>query len=289
MKIIKLIPVAVILLAFISCGDPDVDLTSVQFESKIAVEAFLFCGETVKDIRITRNIKLGTIIEPDKLFLTPQENNAAVTINGIPLNFDRNKKTYYNNEITVEYGKSYRIEIQAEIDGKQLSASSTTITPLKGFSVINHDLGKLKYRDEKTKIDFKTSPGTDMYIFSILADSAGVQNFIYDNPYFPNYNSDDVWDDYNNFRFQLEEVSDIDSYSPDNYTLELEGYDTWFYGPYTVTVYAGDKNLRYYLATATEVQEMDGNFHEPYPIFEGDGIGVFASAIRETVTFTIIK
>jgi len=34
---------------------------------------------------------------------------------------------------------------------------------------------------------------------------------------------------------------------------------------------------------------MDGNFHEPYPIFEGDGIGVFASAIRETVKFKIAK
>jgi len=128
-----------------------------------------------------------------------------------------------------------------------------------------------------------------MYIFSMIAESASLKNFIYENPYYPNYDSNDVWTDYNNFRFQLDELSDIDSYSSNVYTFIVEGHDTWFYGPYTVTVYAGDRNLRYYLATAMEVQEMDGNFHEPYPIFDDDGIGVFASAIRETVKFTIIK
>ena len=137
------------------------------------------------------------------------------------------------------------------------------------------------------KIDFKTSPGTDLYIFSIIADSASIKNFIYNNPYFPNIDTADVRDDYNSFRYQLNSVSDIDSYSGKIYSYIFNGYDTWFYGPYTVTVYAGDKNMRYYLATATQVQEMDGNFHEPMQIFEGDGIGVVASAIREAVKFGI--
>ncbi len=289
MKVIKIFSAVIILFTFTMCGDPDVDLTGVQYEPKIAVEAYLFCGETVKDIRITRNFRLGTFIDSKALFLTPQGNNVTVTLNGTALFFDSIKKTYYNNQITIDYNTTYRLEILAEIDGKQLTASSTTTTPQKGFSVINHDLGKLKYRDPGAKIGIKTSPGTDMYVFSILPDSAGVKNFIYDNPYFPNYDSNDVKKDYNNFRFQINELSDIDSYSSNIYTFDMDGYDTWFYGPYTVTIYAGDKNLRYYLATATGVQEMDGNFHEPYQIFEGDGIGVFASAIRETVKFTITK
>lgn len=289
MKLIKFIPAIMLVFTFIRCGNPDVELTGVQYEPKIAVEAYLFCGETIKDIRLTRNFRIGTVFEPNNLFLTPQNNNVTVTVNGIPLDFDSNKKTYYNDQVTIEYDKAYRIEIHAEIDGKQLTASSTTTTPQKGFSVMNRNLGELKYRNPNNKIDFNTSPGTDMYIFSIIADSASLKNFIYDNPYFPNYDSNDVWDDYNNFRFQLDEFSDIDSHSSNTYSFVIEGHDTWFYGPYTVTVYAGDKNLRYYLATATNVQEMDGNFHEPYPIFEGDGIGVFASAIREIVKFTIAK
>jgi hypothetical protein len=261
----------------------------VLYEPKIAVEAYLFCGETVKDIRLTRNFKLETKIEPDKLNLTPQENMVTVSINGIPLNFDPNKKTYYNDQITVDYDKTYRIEIHAEIDGKQLTASSTTVTPKKGFSVINRELGVFKYKQSKTPIYFKTSPGTDLYIFSIVPDSASVKNFIYNNLYFPNIDTVDIWDDLNGYRFQIESVNDIDSYSSNNYSYELKGYDTWFYSPYTVTVYAGDKNLRYYLSTVMEIQEMDGNFHEPYPVLEGDGIGVFASAIKEVVKFKITK
>jgi hypothetical protein len=37
------------------------------------------------------------------------------------------------------------------------------------------------------------------------------------------------------------------------------------------------------------VKEFDGNFHEPVQIFTGDGIGVFASAVRDTVVFNIVR
>ena len=287
MKLIKLLSISIILIVFTKCGDPDVNITTSQYEPKIAVEGYLFCGETIKDIRLTRNFEIGKHQDLDKLYLTPAENNLVATINGIPLIFDPYSETYYNDQMTIDYGKTYKIEISAVIDGKQLTASSTTTTPQKGFYVLNHDLGTAKYRESPLKIEFKTSPGTDLYIFSFIADSASIKNFIYDNPYFPNMDTADIRDDYNSFRYGLNSASDINSYSDKVYSYEIQGYDTWFYGPYTVTVYAGDKNMRYYLATATEVQEMDGNFHEPMQIFEGDAIGVFASAIKETVKFGI--
>ena len=34
---------------------------------------------------------------------------------------------------------------------------------------------------------------------------------------------------------------------------------------------------------------MDGNFHEPKLHIEGDGIGVFATAVTDTTYFLVIK
>ncbi|MBI2419393.1 MAG: hypothetical protein HYV28_16140, partial [Ignavibacteriales bacterium] len=52
--------------------------------------------------------------------------------------------------------------------------------------------------------------------------------------------------------------------------------------------FAGDLNFKNYLLSA-DSQEPDGNFHEPVQIFTGDGIGVFASAVKDTLVFSIIK
>ncbi|MFH1197088.1 MAG: hypothetical protein V1720_15430 [bacterium] len=289
MKTMKIFLALLPLILLIGCGDPDVEITSAEYQPKIAVEAFLFCGETVKEIRLSRNFRLGESSNWNDLYLSPAKNSVTATINGTPLEFDETTATYFSNDITVEFDKTYTLEISATIDGKQLHTTSVTTTPKEGFAVLNHDLGTVIYEDAQLIIDFKTSPGTGLYIFSLMAESASVDDFIYDNPYFPNMSSEDLLNNYNTYRYQYNMVSDIDSYSNEIYTFDIHGYDTWFYGKYTTTAYAGDLNFRYYLFTATELQEMDGNFHEPIQIFNGDGIGVFASAIKEIVTFTITK
>ena len=38
-----------------------------------------------------------------------------------------------------------------------------------------------------------------------------------------------------------------------------------------------------------QVKEIDGNYHEPAFHFEGDGIGVFGSAIADTAYFWILR
>ena len=289
MKILKIIILALAVFVFTNCGDPDVNITGSQYEPKITVEAYLFCGEAVKNIRLTRNFELGKQINMDQLYLGPQSNNVKVTLNDIQLYFDENNKTYYNNNIIVDYGKSYKIKISAEIDGKQLFTTSETTTPIKGFSVLEHELGTAEYNNQSFKIDFKTSPGTDIYIFSIIADTANLGNFIFDNKLFPDIDTSQIVDQFNDYRYQYNMISGIDSFSGQDYSYTIQPYQLWFYSSYTVTAYAGDENFKFYLVTAPDVQEFDGNFHEPIQIFEGDGIGVFASAIKETVKFAIVK
>lgn len=288
-KYIKYILPLIFVFVFTECGSPGVNVNNAPYEPKIAVEAYLYCGETVKDIRLMRNFPLGAPLDKSTLYLTPAGNNVSVTINGTPLNFNPQTFTYYNNAINIGYDKTYKLEVFASIDGKNLHASSTTTTPQKGFEVLKKYLGNIKYNTASPVVSFKTSPGTDYYIFSIVPDSASTSNFIYENALRSNQDSAKVAKDLNDLKFRSGSLNNIDSYSGQTYSFIVQLYQTWFYGPYTLIAYAGDTNFKDYVMTAPSVQEFDGNFHEPIQIFNGDGIGVFASAIRDTVKFTIIK
>ena len=74
-----------------------------------------------------------------------------------------------------------------------------------------------------------------------------------------------------------------------NQIQDINWLDTWFYGNYRVVMYAGDRNFKDYFITINQLQEMDGNYHEPKMYFEGDGIGIFGSFIADTVTFNLVK
>ncbi|OGU55340.1 MAG: hypothetical protein A2V66_03955 [Ignavibacteria bacterium RBG_13_36_8] len=271
-----------------SCGDPVVDINETVYTSKIAVNGFLYPNEPVKDIFITRNFEINTPIDTTTLFLTPQTNAAVVKINDILLQFDQATKTYFNNNINVEYGTTYRLDIEAVVDGIQLNTYCYTTTPNEGFRVLDNDLDTLKYRQSDIMINFFPSPGTTFYVFSIIADSASYDNFITNNPLLPNYPEDEFNLNYNSFRFQWNMLLNINSYSQDPIEFQIRDFDTWFYSSYKVIVYAGDENFKDYFLTAKRVQQFDGNFIEPEFHFAGDGIGVFGSAIRDTVTFTLI-
>ncbi|MBI9070114.1 MAG: DUF4249 family protein [Melioribacteraceae bacterium] len=287
MKNIFLILITITLLQ--ACGDPSVNLEEVKYEPKITVEAYLYPEDSVSDIKIMRNFQLGEKIDIEKLYLTPDKNSTMVSINGIPLEFDSEKSTYFNRSIIIDYAEEYTLEISASIDNLSLSASSTTITPEIGFKLKDQDLGIIKYGIEKPTIEYFPSPGTDFYAFSVIADSASIESFIFDNSFNPDMDIEDVEEGYNNFLFQGRYFSNVNSYYNGTYKYIVDDFDSWFYGPYTVIAYAGDKNFKEYLFTAKNVKEMDGNFHEPKVLFEGDAIGVFASAIRDTIHFNIVK
>lgn len=289
MKNINIFVLALLAFAFTFCGDPGVDISESKFEPKIVVEGYLYPGQPVKDIRLMRNYELNTTIDESALALTPGGNSVAVNINGIPLIYDADNQQYYTNELIPEYNKPYTIEVSADIDGRQLYTTCTTLTPAEGFEIVKNNLGIIKYRESDPVLEFKPSPGTDFYAFSIIADNADLDNFIYDNAYNPDIKREDVEEDFDEYYFQMEGIINVDSYSDKTVTYEIPGFDTWFYSDYTVTIYAGDNNFKDFLITANDVQEPDGNFIEPSFHFEGDGIGIFGSAITGKVKFTLVK
>ena len=72
-------------------------------------------------------------------------------------------------------------------------------------------------------------------------------------------------------------------------TWEVGWFHLWFYTTYRIIGYAGDENLKNYFLTHGNVQEMDGNFHEPEFNIEGEGIGIFGSVIADTLEITILE
>ncbi len=288
MKPVKLIIVFSILVLIAGCGKPGINLDNAPYNPKITVEAYLYPGKTVSDIRLMRNFPIGGALNISSIFLTPSGNDVKATINGTPLSFNPQTLSYYSNQITVDYGKQYTLEVFATIDGTPLHTTSTTTTPQKGFSVMNKNLGNFSYGDS-IRIDYTPSPGTGFYAFSIVPDTASTTNFIYKNSLRKNIDSTDVSDRLNEFRFRYGTVDNINSDAGINFSYYITNRNTWFYSSYTVVAYACDENFKDFLITSPNVQEVDGNFHEPIETFQGDGIGVFGSAIADTLRFMIVR
>ena len=289
MKPAKLLIVFSLLIIMIAgCGKPGINLDNAPYNPKITVEGYLYPGETVSSIRLMRNFPIGNALDASSVFLTPSGNNVKATINGTPLTFDPQTLSYYSNQITVDYGKPYTLEVFATIDGTPLHTTSTTTTPQKGFSVLNKNPGNFLYGDSIT-IKYVPSPGTGFYAFSIVPDTATTSNFIYDNALRKNIDSSEVSDRLNEYRFRYGTVDNINSNAGITYSYSITNRNTWFYSSYTVVAYACDNNFKDFLLTSPNVQEVDGNFHEPVETFQGDGIGVFGSSIADTLRFTIVR
>jgi len=271
------------------CGKAKINLNNAPYDPKITVEGYLYPAQTVSGIKLMRNYPLGDSINTSGLYLTPSGNNVTATINGTALTFDPQTQTYFNNQMTADYGKSYTLEVFATIDGTPLHTTSTTTTPQKGFSVLNNSLGNFSYGDS-IAINYLPSPGTGFYVFSIVPDTANTENFIYNNNSLrKKLDSSDVATNLNQYEFRYGTVNNINSNESMSYTYYINSRNTLFYSTYTVVAFACDENAKDYILTSPNVQEIDGNFHEPVETFQGDGIGVFGSAITDTLRFMITK
>lgn len=288
MKYEKYILIMVMLLIFFACGDPAVDIEDVNYDPKIVVEAVISPGEKIEKVRLMRNFPLETDIDSMEMFLDPEVNNVNASINGTSLQYDEFTQSYFCGLIP-EYDKEYTLTVSATIDGTLLGCSSTTRTPSQGFEVVNRYLGTIKYREDKAGIMFYTSPGTDSYVFSIRPEGATLDNFIYDNPFVPDIKREDLEENFGDFLYEFAMIININSYSDKPVNYEVNELDMWFYTDYRIIAYAADKNFRDYLITAGSVQEPDGNFVHPVLHFEGDGIGVFGSAVKDTLGFKLVK
>ncbi len=300
LNIKKIIAGLLISLTFYACGESSVEIGQNTYSPKIVIDGLLYPGKKVENIRITRNIPLNTQLEPEQVVLFTADvklqdmqdgNTYQLTFN--PTNF---AFEYSGNDLDIGHDKSYKLSVSAYIDGKLLQASSITKTPKPGFEINDSEsyIDSVKYQqkdndgsDKRLFVKFVPSPGTEYYAISIVALDASLDNFIYDNPYFE-IKIDDLEKDFDGYKYQFKWLQNV-NYSSQDIEYQVEWLDVWFYSKYRMIIYAADDNYRLFAQTHKNVQEFDGNFHEPRMNIEGDGIGVFGSAITDTVYFKVIK
>lgn len=276
-----------------SCND-ELIINEAKYEPKIVIAGLIYPEKRVEEIQITRNYHLSEEVNIDDLFL----HDAQVSITDLESNTSyklveyKNCYVYMGRELFIGYGKTYRLDVSAVIDGKSLKASSTTTTPQKGFRIAMQ-VQSLKYREKDSsgvikqfEVIFKTTEGASFYMFSLCPEEPKLSNFIYDNPYF------DLDTAYvsENFSFFAQRYFWINNLNPaEIHTYEISWLNLWFYDAYEITVYAGDLNYYNFIATYGNIQELDGNFHEPRFNIEGDGIGYFGSAIAGRTYIEVLR
>lgn len=285
---------------FSSCGQGVVEIGQNTYEPKIVIEGYLYPGQPVRNIKITRNIPLNTAADPTSIVVA----NADVKLTNLQsnknyqltFNVQKFSYEYSGSDLSINYGNSYKLTVNAVIDGKSLSASSVTNVPNAGFKInpALSGLQSLYYRErdgngnvKNFSITFSPSTGTNFYTFSIVSLDASDSTFIYNNAYM-NVLRDDVKKNLDGYRYQLIWLQDINSFG-NEIKYNLDWIHFWFYRKYRIIVYAGDDNYKNFVLTYKNVQEFDGNFHEPQMNMQGDGIGIFGSVIADTVYVSVKK
>ena len=288
----------------ISCGDPVVVAPSIDIEPKIVVQGYLFPGGDVQ-ILLTRNFplnpeepigKFDLLIEDAAVSLTDE---ATGTLFALAYNSQTIVYEYPGTDLTIAHGRTYRLDVRATVGGVALSTTSTTTVPQPGFDVIGpRELSPLRYRQRNSagevkqfEIAFTRSPNTGFYVMSIVALDANTESYVYGNPFF-DHDEGDV-----NFYFR-DLVSAVDwaqslptdaTQEPVVSLQEIRWRHLRFYGRYRVIVYAADENFADFFLTHSTTQELDGNFHAPAFHFEGNGTGVFGSALADTIFFEVLR
>lgn len=309
MKINFYIGILIIAIFVFSCGEGTVSVTNESYEPKIVIEGFLVPHQKVDIIRINRNFRIDENLRTTSLL--PSINLTHVSIidndNGVEYELDFRRpapdeedflENYYwfsdSDELIIDYGKSYTLDVSTRIDGKQLSANATTTVPQQGFRItqINYDSLSYRQRDENGNIKgfeifIDRSQETTFYVVTVKPVNASTETFIYDNPY-GDFSEDEVEEDLIDFSYRWGWIQDTPATAGQS-KVEIFWSSLWFYSEYEVIIYAADKNYKEFLQTYNEVQEPDGNFHEPIFNIEGDGMGVFASVIPDTIYLKVLK
>jgi hypothetical protein len=280
--------ISILLLA--GCGKVSVNLDESTYDPKIVVDGYLIPGTPIT-VRLMRNYALNTVIRLDeividdaRIFITHEGKTCTLSYNPARFLYE-----YPGDDFRVKYGGSYRLEVSAEVDGHALWTASTTTVPDSGFRILDAQSGpdSLAYREKEAGGDLKKfiltftrSPNTDSYIGSVVARDASLDTFIEENAFGLDK---DMLDEHD----LLEELANQWTWTQTEFGegtsfLDLEWFDFWFYSDYRIILYAADVNFTQYFITHRNIQEIDGNLLEPKFSFEGDGIGVFGSAVADT-------
>ena len=301
---IKIFFIGVIIIILIACGKDTVSIDQ-EYLKKIVINAFLYPHKPVDQIRITRNWPLNLTIEYNKVVLSDadvvitdltNDSNISYTLT---FNQDSNYFQYNGNDLIIEYGGIYRLDVNADVDGDNLSTNSVTRIPQAGFSIIDSLCTDSIYFYAKNSdgtpqqpvVVFNRSANSEIFVFSIKALDASItlENFIYNHPWMGGEPEDeDILENFNAFKYSHDAIFNS---PPDQGITEWQvmKYHLWFYGWYRIIVYTADKNYKDYYLTHADVQEMDGNFHEPVFHIEGDGIGIFGSVVADTMYFKLLQ
>jgi len=283
------------LLAMAGCGKGEVDITGATYVPKIVIDGTLMPGKPVNDILLSRNVPLDASADLSALTLATAQatiTDSAGTV--YPLLYDSADQDFENFGIHVQYGATYRLDVTATIDSRMLSAWATTTVPDQGFSLIlsKSRLDTLSYRQRDSagtllnfSVTFQRTPGHEFYVLSVDAMDADTSTFIYDNAFY-DFDAGDVIDNFDELASGFNWIQNAPP-GPGESNMEVFWFHVNFYGDYRSVVYAGDRNFRDFFVTQENVQEIDGNFHEPTLHIEGDGIGYFGSALADTVYFTV--
>ena len=289
-------------LLLLACGKTSVSIDERTYEPKIVFNAYIYPNRPVSDIRISRNFAIGQEIDREEIALSNADVALTDVVSGeiFPLvyNPDENSFRYPGNDLTINYGGTYRLNVTANIDGTYLQASSVTTVPDEGLEI---DLeksiyGDLFYRqtDENgqlisPRVNYMQSANSSFFLLSITALEADEESFIYENPF--GFEIQDALDDgakIEDFQYSAKWTRPENQVNGDS-VIELIWFQFWFYGSYRMILYAGDRNFYHYYNTHANVQEPDGNLHEPIFDIDGDGIGVFGSAVTDTIYLNVLK
>ncbi len=296
----------VIIIIIYACGKGTVDVENASYRPKIVIDGYLIPNHKVEKIKITRNFRINQDLTQTSLI--PDVDKTTVTItdlqndNVYPLSFynggDHKLESYYweynGSDLDIQFGQSYRLNVSATIEGKELNASAVTKVPEKGFEIVSINYTELRYRepDENNQpINFKLTinraPGTTFYVNTIQALNPSKYNFVYNNPY-SNPDSSDVEEDLNDWSYTYDWTQDTPATAGQTY-IEMFWPYFMFYDEYQIITMACDVNYKEFLQTYNDVQEEDGNFHEAKFNIKGDGIGVFGSVVLDTIYVQVIE
>ena len=283
------------------CGKVSVNVDENTYEPKIVVDGYMMAGYRPSRIRIMRNFGLNRTISIEEIpitdavvELTDIAEDRTIELTYSPVQF---AYEYRGDDFITEYGKSYRLAVSATIDDQELFTTSTTTVPKVGFAIRDDESGPfaLKYRQKddsgnliKFTVVFDRAPDTDSYVSSIVALDGDKATFIEDNTVGL---KKDILDEGNHLQNLVHQGQWTQTHlnNTDGASFEVEWLTIWFYGRYRLVLYAADKNYTDYFLTHKYIQDMDGNLLEPKFHFEGDGIGVFGSAVPDTVYFEILR
>ena len=308
-RLARLSGLGTLLLGFLlsACGEPGVQVTNSSYEPRIVIEGLLLPDHPVRNIHIARNFRVDEDLSQTPLLLpqaeaviTDEESGQHFELTFIPFPHAGVTPDFYKSyfayegdaELTIRHGASYSIKVSAQVEGEELVARATTTVPERGFRIEALSHQRFRYRERGAdgevivpEITIQRSAGTGFYVKTVVPLEPAVDSFIFDNP-FTDEKANDL--DLTDFDYRVEWIQNTPA-TPGLSSMRVFWWDVWFYGRHEIVIYAADANYAAFMQTFFEVQEPDGNFHEPVFSIEGDGIGYFGSAIADTIYVDITR